>query len=456
MKRRVQRPAVRRRSPRFLRRSKRLVTKRRAVAPRKSRVFKGRRGRGLKMDVGMFTGGSNYTGGYGGYNIGVGSKRGYNVAFGNTGGDDPDGNAGAAAQYQKMKIKFGKYRSVHQALKKLDKRNTNISVLRFGKTERFTDPAAGFLLGSKYTDATATATDLPIHIYDLTSCVDLSALTGYTVTNVPALRQARITNATGAITFNAVAGRASDGTNSTNYFNRLKVGGTSDIFSTAGALTANLASSSMSVLEYVNAKFLFKCPTDRPGWFKITLLQISDEDILPGASTDAHNAFWQRRFKMLAYNPISHEATGQGAKGDWDGCKVLKVITRRWNPDTTTNKAVYSGEQIRVDLFARLNRFVNRRAPEGQYQATMTALDDDAYIEQGRVGAATGESNIRVFNTHHDFKGRIFMLVEGTYFDTPLASTDTPAEGSTLNKRALQYDCEIRTKYIGKGTAIVN
>lgn len=405
------------------------------------------------MDLGTYTGGTNYTGGYG-LKLGVGTKRSFGSAFGNTVGDDLDGNAGAAAQYQKFRVKYGKYRSVQHALRKLDKRNTNISILRFGRTERFTDPAGGFLLGTRYVDGTNTDVNLPIHIFDVTSSVDLSSLSGYTVTNVPALRQAR-SSPTGAITFQTVSGRASDGINNTNYFNRLKIDGTESSFTVPGPIATNVSSSNMEVLEYVNAKFLFKCPTDRPGWFKITLLQITDEDILPGATTEAHNAFWQRRFKMLAYNPISHEATGQGARGDWDGCKVLKVITKRWNPDTTTNKASYSGEQIRVDFFARLNRYVNRRAPEGQYNQSFTALDDDSYIEQGRIGGAGSESNVRVYNTHHDYKGRVFMLVEGTYFDTPLLSTDNPGLGSTLNQKALQYDVEIRTKYIGKGSNIV-
>lgn len=396
------------------------------------------------MDVGMYSGGSNYSNYVGGYNVAVGSKRPYRYAFTtDTRGNEEQG-VGASAQYNKIKVKWGRKRPIRALLAKLEKRNTTQLVRRFGKTNRFTDLVGGFRLGYEKNLTTETARNMPIYVLDLTGTEQSSTATGFTLNTLPAFRRLEIVNATGACNFNTVNGDGNDGGTNVQTFVPIKVVGSS--FDTSA--TAQLGRGyNAGVLEWVNVKLLFRCPIERPGWIKCSVVQFQDDDSLPGASTAAHNAFWQKRAKALLYNPIAHEVTGAYGGAEWSGCRVLQQKVIRFNPDTTTNKASYNGEQHRYDLFMRLNRFVNQRSTQGQYQLIGTAIDNDLYTEEGNPGVAGQENNIQVYNTAADHRARVFLVIEGTYFDS--AATAGTAD-NVFNLTGISFDMEARTKWVYK------
>jgi len=350
---------------------------------------------------------------------------------------EKNNGAGASAQYSKTSETWGKKKSVRALLAKLETRNSTYFVRRFGATERFTNGEGAFRCFLENIGGLGSTWSLPIHTLDLTSTEAIVTSSGVTINNLPAMRNLTLATGGGAVSSNTLPGNSNDGAAKTNnYFGPLKATGGMPFNTGIG----NNARNQAGVLEWANVKFLFRCPKARPGWFKIHIVQFQDDKILPGTVADAHNAFWQKRAKALMYNPISHEVSGQSGTNLWPGCKVLKTITRRWNPDTSDNLATYNGEQIRVDLFLRFNRYVNQRQPPGQYQTTANRLDDDAYIEDGKQGATNEESNVMVWNTAYDHKARVFMVIEGTNFDAPATTFDPNIH--------LSYDMECRTKWV--------
>lgn len=346
---------------------------------------------------------------------------------------ETENGAGASAQYSKYNDKLGKYRSQRQLLAKLEDRNGMFRIERFGGTNRFTSIQGFypcFLEGPS-----AGVTKLPIFCLDLTAKENPVSTTGFAATNVSCFRQAVIADTTGVITFPGVTGVDNNGTLPVAGFTTLKAN--NSLF----ALTSNnTIRGQNAVLEYSNIKFLFRCPKARPGWFKMSLIQIQEQDVLPGTVSSAHDAFWQRRAKSLMYNPISHEVSGQSTPGHWPGCKVLKTWTRRWCPDQNTNLANYNGEQIRMDLFLRHNRYVNFHEANGQAHQTLTALDDDTYVEENKAGAVGAETTVIVWNTAADYKARVFLVVEGTNFDAPALTFDA--------NNHLSFDMEVRNKWL--------
>lgn len=347
---------------------------------------------------------------------------------------ETDNGAGASAQYSKNSFKYGKRKSTGALVNVLNKVNACARYLRFGATNRFTDVGA---FNHYFSGAPDIGSYAPISVVDLTGTDQVTGSTGITAVNVSAMRQMYV-NASGAVTFLTTQGRKADGATSTAYFEPVKAEG-----ARLTTFSSSFQAPKNGILKYVNAKFLFKCPKARPGWIKISLVRFADEGVVPGLSGDEHDGFWQRRLKALIYNPISHETTARNTYKESKGMIVYKTWVRRWNPDTSTNLASYMGEQIRVDLFLNLNRYVNQSEHGGQKQTTLAGLDDDKFIEEGKPGSTGEESNLRVWNTEGDSQKRLFLLIENTNFDAPATSYD--------GNNHLTFDMEIRNKIVYVG-----
>lgn len=353
---------------------------------------------------------------------------------------EEDNGAGASAQYDKYAFKWGKKKSVVSLLNKLNTKNACYKIVRFGGTNRFTGSSGAFQLAFA-TTGTPNVNNLPIHLVDITGFDNLAGGTGYTVTNNAPGHQLQINGPLDSrIQRVDLSGVTNSGAGTTTSYSVLKSNNSEFVSPTIGS-TTNIPSG--HILEWSSIKLLFRCPRTRPGWFKVSLVQFTEDALCPSefglaSSIPSSTPFWQRRLKSLIYNPIAHEITGVG-NVKHSGMKILKTWVRRWNPDTSTNLATYNGEQIRMDLFIRHNRFVNPRQTGGQYQRDPLLVDDDAYIEEGQGGATLGESNPIVYNTNQRIGGRVYLLIEGTNFDAP-AGFDPAIH--------LSYDMEVRNKLV--------
>lgn len=342
-----------------------------------------------------------------------------------------ENGAGASAQYERNKFKLGYKKSKVALFNKLITKNIRTDILRFGATERFTNYRGAYQLA--FTPAGTGYDQLPIALLELTSKVNYTD-TGYNpLLNIKPFWEPRMEQATGLITWTNQISRWNDGTQTSDYYSRVA--------------SNKISAASNAILEWTNAKFLFRCPKARPGWIKISLVQFLDEDLMPlfpARNVDIknkHHGFWQNRAKALLFNPIAHELNTVARPGNTQGMKVIKTWVRRFNPDTSDNLATYNGEQIRMDIFIRHNRYVNSASSTTGAHTNVSYLDNDAYVSENTT-EDTGQVESYYYNTAANPRARVFFLIEGTNFD---ASEAVP--GSNIEKH-ITYDMEVRNKWV--------
>lgn len=327
-------------------------------------------------------------------------------------------------QLEKVKFRFGRKRTVHQHLRKLDARNSGYVIERFGAVNRFTDPGAYNLWSQDVTTWNA----YPVYVLSLDSCLQV---TSASPTPQPVFWRGVIDKSVSPQQWNWItqSGRTNDGSTSSNVMQPLK----STIGNTSGSVRQNY------IAEYSNVKLLFKCANARPGYVKVMLVQFPEEDLAPDDAGSALTAniqnrsrFWMRKAKELSYSPITHEIGPEGRKSD-EGMRVLKTWTRNFNPDSSANLANYSGQQIRMDLFMRHNRFCNTQAVQGSNLNTAARVDDDAYLTQTEAGSG-------LFDRPADPRARLYLVILGTFYDTPQAAYSV--------SNCTTFDLEFRGKRI--------
>lgn len=351
--------------------------------------------------------------------------------------NDESGNGFAGGQYDKYKFRFGKKKRVTSLMRKIDSRMQHATVLRYGATNRFTDEVAAYQLPF-YTSNEFTWTRLPVNILELTqkNFDDTINYSGWAY----AKHQLHFDEAENkGVKFMPLFLRPNSGVGQAAGYSILKNQSAWPVDESQFGRDTNAA-----VLEWVNAKFLFKCPRTRPGWVRVQLVQITEPDLQPTAvPNEPRDAFWQRYVKECLYNPISSEVTALG-RGYHRGFKVLKTWTKNFSPDTSSNLATYAGQQIRMDLFVRLNRFCNFNKKQGEDHTTLAQLDDDAYVtELGKdiENPDDGDAMPVWRNSPPDPRSRVFFVISGTHFDGPGAGFDDPSV-------SISYDMEVRNKWV--------
>lgn len=339
-------------------------------------------------------------------------------------------DAGAAAQYERYAFKLGRKRTLKEASDKLIARNMSNILWRYGAVNNFAAGEGPFRLAR--IGAQGSTQTLPIHILELTNFGPGSNPTNMSV-SLPH-RSFQI-NTNGTISPVTQVGRANDGLTGTSNYVPLTTNATE-------ALSINVWPN--AILEYSNIKLLFRCPKNVPGWFKVSLVQFTDEKVLPGVVsstlTDPYHGFWQRRAKALIYNPIAHEAGPATSKGQSPGMRIIKTWVRRWNPDTSDNLATYSGSQIRLDLFIRHNRYCNFRSEVTGAHTSAVTLNDDAYVPD-LDETYPNQVEAIVHNHPAQFRGRVFLLIEGTDFTNQKNDLFDP-------NWHLSFDMEVRNKWL--------
>lgn len=327
-------------------------------------------------------------------------------------------------QLEKVKFRLGPKRTVHQHLRKLDSRNSGYVIERFGAVNRFTEAGAYGL----WTQDNTSVNAYPVYVLALDACAQV---TGATPLPQPVFWRGVIDKSVSPQQWNWYTqfGRANDGSASVSTMQSLK--------STISNATASVKQN--YIAEYSNIKLLFKCASARPGYVKVMLVQFNEEDLAPddsGAALTANiqnrSKFWMRKAKELSYSPITHEIGPEGRKSD-EGMRVLKTWTRNFNPDSSANLANYSGQQIRMDLFLRHNRYCNTQSRQGLNLNTAARVDDDAYLNQTEVGSGT-------FDRPADPRARMYLVIMGTFYDAPQAAHSV--------SNCTTFDVEFRGKRI--------
>lgn len=345
---------------------------------------------------------------------------------------EAENGAGASAQYSKTVGKLGKYRSHLFNFRKLISKNMRTDICRIGGAARFTDTNGYFPLWLQ-NGLTNVETRLPMTLLQLTGLPYVSGTADLPTVNTYPLVEFHMRDVTGNILTRVRSAAATNGSGISDYWNRF--------------VANKEISVSNAVLEYSNIKLLFRCPKARPGWVKVSLVQFTDDKINPDsigpaqttADTD-FNGFWQARAKALMYNPISHE---QNVVPRATGMKVIKTWTRRWNPDTSDNLATYNGEQLRMDLFIRHNRYCNLTGPSVGMHVGIGQLDNDAFVDNQPVEDVNATES-SIYNCPKNLKARVYLLIEATNFDAPT--------GAFSSSNHVTYDMEVRNKWVYQDT----
>lgn len=319
-------------------------------------------------------------------------------------------------QYDKYAFKFGRKRTIMQHLAKLDKRNAGFSIERFGACNRLTDVQGAFPLFFQDYSAQGQLYPMPMYLLSLDATYVSAAQ------NQPFWRILR-SSTTNAISFQAIGGVGNDGSSTVNTMSIIK----DNLFSSSSALDENY------IVEWSNVKFLFKCPRGRSGYVKVQLVQFPEVDLQPltSSTNDNRNAHYDKLLKELLYSPITTDVTPV-ARPYGNGMRVLKQWTKNFSPGDTGNEA-QRGQQIRMDLFLRHNRYVNRQLRQGHSAGNIAKLDDDGYTVESESGTTQGDRPT-------DPRARLFLLISGTNFDAPQTEFDA--------LKHISFDMEFRGKRV--------
>lgn len=312
-------------------------------------------------------------------------------------------------QYDKYAFKFGRKRGIMSHLAKMDRRNAGYSIERFGSVARLTDTNGVYALNVQ--DYGASGYAMPIYLLALDA-------TNKAATPGPVLWR-MYENSSAAVTFNSVVGTSNTGSGSTSIMSNIK---------------DNLFSSVVDdnyIVEWSNIKMLFRCPIARSGYVKVQLVQFPEVYLQPDLVSSDQSVHWGKVVKELMYSPLTTEVTATGRPYQ-NGCRILKTWTKNFSPGDSGNES-HKGQQVRMDLFLRHNRYVNRQLRQGTKPTNFAALDDDAYTVESEALNSIGDRPA-------DRRARIFLMISGTNFDAPQTEFDPT--------KHISFDLEFRGKRV--------
>lgn len=174
-------------------------------------------------------------------------------------------------------------------------------------------------------------------------------------------------------------------------------------------------------LDWVQAKFMFYCPTTKPTRIQIDLCQLKDTRLVPTTGTvdQFHVAFWQAMAKKFVKNPLESNST--------DMTKWLKIIDSKsfiLEPKETTE--VQNTNMREVNLFYRMNRLC--RYNWNQNDIVNMGTNDQP------VNAANNSVQVHP-------RARIFLMIRGiSGFATAQTSTLHPSYDIILRKSHSQFN----------------
>lgn len=201
------------------------------------------------------------------------------------------------------------------------------------------------------------------------------------------------------------------------------------------------------MIEWINAKFCFRLPTQRAGWIKVSLIQFIDTEKQPSAQYNIMTAgsdpamYWQRVVKPSLYSPI--QGNGIAVNVNNRGIKYLKSWTKTFQPAETT-EGDGNGNHYQLKIFARLNRYLRYGVAEAQpLDGGVTTASE---LNAGELLNIANPTTNKLINFPIDWRSRVYLMVQGSHFDTgtPLGSAVSPTNTIT-------YDYHLRSKFLCRG-----
>jgi len=330
---------------------------------------------------------------------------------------EKDAGGFMGGQLSKYSFRMGQKKTGMQLLTKLAMRDMTYRIERYGGSNRLHDPTGGFFKFD-YTGLPNAIQYFPAYFLDLTTREAVG-------TSIAPFTRMISSNGDNNTYFTSIAGRNSGNTGSTTSWDSIK----------SNSYSAPITSG--EILEWTSAKFMFRAPTSRPGYFKVVLFQLVEGDHAPlgdiGGSTGStqRTSTYNQIIKPYLYNPIFNAASSTYPVSKQ--IRVIKTWQKNYSPDSVDNKDT-NGQQIRMDLFLRHNRYCQFRSKSGNRYALDENLDAPFIADQQDADTP--------FNYLPDPKARLYLGIFCTNFDAMDAGGlhDPTVNGS--------FDMEVRHKYV--------
>jgi len=313
---------------------------------------------------------------------------------------------GQGAEYTTKKVSYGQRpKNTLKNLTKFVKGNVSRTIFGIHTVSRFGGLQGANILSQVQT-APGAVLAAPLHVYDMTACINTRNGAIITPNNYWVLNFSNeTTTATASWVNYGFAGLNMVLEESPN----------------ASSIVQNYPGPS-SVLRWGQARMVFYAPTALPVKINVSIVQFLDEDLVPDNRTSAttvlntrSTAWFQGYMKKKMFSPIETEQAG-----GFKGIKTLHSETFILNPKETTENEATRYKQL--DIFKWFNR-------DCDYLWDQTVQTSDA-------SSVPGLQNGGSQNTVHP-KKRIFLMINGQ------------AGLSTVNTATVHpsYDLVIRTQH---------
>lgn len=278
-----------------------------------------------------------------------------------------------AAEYTRNSTAIGRKpkHTLRAAWKLLDQNKQSV-VYGYRNYSAFGGTAGTMSLGNVSATPTTGAMDVPLHMWDLTGCIN---------------------NVNGGIVAPGIYSRPKfDTPNSPTTVSWVNDGIGSLNVENSDGVVANGQNYPMGsdTLDWVQAKLLFYCPTTLPCRFQIDVVQLKDTRLVPVDATPQPGfqaAFYQALVKKFAYSPLE--------PCNYKMNKYLKVLhtqTFILNPKESTEAVNTIFRE--VNIFLRLNR---RCTYDWNDKVTTSTLASSIAAETGQDIATTVHPRARIF-----------------------------------------------------------
>lgn len=359
-------------------------------------------------------------------------------------------------QMTRSKYQLGRNVTTRSLLSKLDSKNLNQQYHYTWGIRRCTAPAGFYELGCQQLPGAAGSDMQPLHVWDLNRNDGSSFLqvgsTGYRMI-VDSLGQVDwypltrgvATNSGTPVGLGAILNGA--GSLYTDTLAPLPNGELPylvDRTVTNQTSFANARYNPSAIHEWSSIRFCFRLPTQRAGWIKVWIAKFVDELYAPGpnvtGATDQVTQFYQRMVKPSKFNPI------QGVGSDTQPTRKMVVIKswyKRFQPSETTEGDTNANHHI-MKVFLRHNKYLNYIQPQN-----INSNDGNTTAAELDTGVLLQSLNPQPRSIPGNFKDRLFMFVQGSYYDTSLGNTTGNLPGTAFDPAiGISYDMVIRNKFV--------
>lgn len=370
--------------------------------------------------------------------------------------EDKEGDAGYMdGEYRRFKISSGRNLTNNQVISRLNRGAVGYTIERFGGMNRLYGGHGYYVLDHRESSVNVGPPsiklyDCPHYMFELTQRtpysdrVYASTKMGYRMQTYNVIDLVTPSNTKTDVLFTGVKGLTYNSDNATaateTDYAQILVNNTDNLAS--GDITASRAA--CGLLEWSKVKILLRSPIARAGKFIIRVLKFTDPLFPPTTSySEDRDAFYERDMSEYMYNPIKTQEYGASRKRR-EYVTVVKSFVKEFSPSVNAgfvNSQIH-GQTFEVDMFLRLNKFVNFAQRVGpDFAGGQEYLNDDTLI--------VDTNTHRVYNHPHQVGERLFLSVMMSYYDEPRSLNsefDAETDGS--------FDLEVHNKYVWKGVGV--